>query len=727
MIELLQKCTAQGFKVFACNLDKTPATNNGFYDATDDEVLLKRQFYKEDLCVGFPTGQINKIAVIDIDVGKDGDIRSRDEILEELREQYGPIPDTFSVVTPSGGLHLYYKLQPEDKLPSVRRFFHPSLSVDIRGEGGYVIFADFDRYMPLDQDDITDLHERCAEIPRHIVEFRKKQTVPEQTSEQSSIILPEQEIREIRSALAVLDADDRDLWVQVGLALKATGAGNLAKGLWIEWAMKSDKYNAADDDKRWKTFKPTGDINLGSIFHKAKQIGWVSTYVTDTPVKAETVIISDVESHSKKIAKQYEKKKFPLDLLSPPGYVGALADYISSQAVKDQPILNVAAALAFAGTIMGRKFQTESGVRTNIYIIGIGESGCGKENARNCIKRIVAQCPTPGMEAICSVEALASDTAIYNALYQTPSQLFLLDEVGRMLQTTGSAKSNPYMFGIPTVLLTAYSASDSFMAGKSYADVKKNIRINNPNLCIYATTTHDQFYDSLTKDNLSDGLISRLLTFESECARPPTNRVRRFAPPADLLKDTNSLYNRPVNICPEGNLSNTTSSSIVNPRVVPMSSDALSMIEGFNDHIENLRGALEKQNRIESIYNRARLTAEKIALILAVGDAVHEETPVIRAEHAAYSIRLTQFLFDNLHFAAENHIASSDHEQNVQKILKMIRQKGTISVSDLTRRTQHLQMRTRKDVIESLKESKYIDEVRRELPDGTFERLYQAL
>lgn len=272
---LVEKYVNQGFKIFPCNSDKTPCTVHGFKNAHDNKEILYKQFYKSDMLIGLPTGNVNNCIVIDIDI-KDG--RSVDELKEELK-QYGELPETLEVETMSGGRHLYYKCD-STQLSSHSKFFDTSLPVDIRGNNGYVIGANYKNYFPLDIDDedFEDLKSLMAELPDWIENYKKS------TSDYQDIplenFLPESEIREIRSALSYISSDDRDMWVNVGMALKNTGAPQ-AKGLWTEWSMKSDKFDPIDQEKKWKTFKPN-DITIASIFHIAKQNGWFSTYEEST-------------------------------------------------------------------------------------------------------------------------------------------------------------------------------------------------------------------------------------------------------------------------------------------------------------------------------------------------------------------------------------------------------------------------------------------------------------
>ncbi|MCP4137541.1 MAG: hypothetical protein GY754_41625, partial [bacterium] len=69
-----------------------------------------------------------------------------------------------------------------------------------------------------------------------------------------------------------MSSDDRNLWVDIGLALKNTGSP-AAYGLWNEWSQTSEKYDASDMEKRWAGFKPK-KITLGTLFFKAKNLGW---------------------------------------------------------------------------------------------------------------------------------------------------------------------------------------------------------------------------------------------------------------------------------------------------------------------------------------------------------------------------------------------------------------------------------------------------------------------
>ncbi len=80
-------------------------------------------------------------------------------------------------------------------------------------------------------------------------------------------------LADLRSALAHLRSDDRDLWVSIGHALKTLGEAG--RGLWFEWSQASDKYDPIDAARKWDSFKPT-HTGFQVVFAEAQRQGWVN-------------------------------------------------------------------------------------------------------------------------------------------------------------------------------------------------------------------------------------------------------------------------------------------------------------------------------------------------------------------------------------------------------------------------------------------------------------------
>lgn len=106
---------------------KHPRTENGVKNATSDLTVITNAWANKWTGVGVATGA--GILVVDIDPKNGGDID-----WQKLIDQHGE-PDTFSVNTPSGGIHYYFTSTQE--LPNTASKIGPG--IDTRGRNGYVI------------------------------------------------------------------------------------------------------------------------------------------------------------------------------------------------------------------------------------------------------------------------------------------------------------------------------------------------------------------------------------------------------------------------------------------------------------------------------------------------------------------------------------------------------------------------------------------------------------
>lgn len=80
------------------------------------------------------------------------------------------------------------------------------------------------------------------------------------------------EIERIRHALSYIPPDGREIWGEIGMALKAH-LGESGRPFWDEWSASSAKFDERDSDKVWRSFRRDG-IGIGTLFHHARQHGW---------------------------------------------------------------------------------------------------------------------------------------------------------------------------------------------------------------------------------------------------------------------------------------------------------------------------------------------------------------------------------------------------------------------------------------------------------------------
>jgi hypothetical protein len=76
----------------------------------------------------------------------------------------------------------------------------------------------------------------------------------------------------IRDALFAVNADDRETWLRMGMAIKHE-LGEGGRALWDEWSSTSEKFDQRDQERTWSSFKRNG-VSAGTIFHDARQAGW---------------------------------------------------------------------------------------------------------------------------------------------------------------------------------------------------------------------------------------------------------------------------------------------------------------------------------------------------------------------------------------------------------------------------------------------------------------------
>lgn len=135
MLEEALKYAAIGWAIHPVNKSKRPLTVHGSLDATCDIAIIQEWYtQKKGAGIALATGDRSKIAVIDLDYGKEEYI----PFIEEFIKMFGVRRAAIQSSTGSGGTHLFFKI-PEGKTVSNAVAFKGFKGVDIRGTGGYVV------------------------------------------------------------------------------------------------------------------------------------------------------------------------------------------------------------------------------------------------------------------------------------------------------------------------------------------------------------------------------------------------------------------------------------------------------------------------------------------------------------------------------------------------------------------------------------------------------------
>lgn len=126
LLEAALRYASQGYHVFPClPKSKAPATSDGFKSATIDPQVIENWWrMNPNYNVAIATGEKSNLTVIDIDGPEGHDSATKLEL------------PTFTVLTPTGGAHIYYQYE-----AGIRNRVKFAPGLDIRTEGGYVVAA----------------------------------------------------------------------------------------------------------------------------------------------------------------------------------------------------------------------------------------------------------------------------------------------------------------------------------------------------------------------------------------------------------------------------------------------------------------------------------------------------------------------------------------------------------------------------------------------------------
>ena len=477
----------------------------------------------------------------------------------------------------------------------------------------------------------------------------------------------------IRAALAWLpNAElDYDSWMRTGMAMKGA-LGEAGADVFAGWSAQAAKDVPAITAKAWASFKPDR-IGAGTIYHLAMERGWQP----DSDLRLDGSLACDGAHPAAGLLSRLIRQDGPMDQhqdnlpvsVPPPpplsqldGALAMMIEHILASAIRPQPWLAVGASLTALGTLMGRKVRTDSDLRSNLYVIGLAESGGGKDHARKAIKEMFSQA---GFASHLGGERIASGAGLISALTRQPASLFQIDEFGRFMANVVDKHRAPKHLSEIWDLFTelATSAATTFM-GAEYADQKERPRqdIIQPCACVHGVTAPGPFWESLSTGSLQDGSLARFLVFRSEDDIPDRNRTPRSLRdvPQPLLDALKAIAN--AGGSNRGNLAQTGSATIVPaPILVKMDPSALAVFDDLDlEMTARQRAAVGTEQG--AVLARVWENTAKVALIKAV--SADPYAPVIREPDALWARALVGHCIGTLLLQSERHLADKGASKN---------------------------------------------------------------
>lgn len=692
--------TADGCSCRKSNCDrvgKHPRISQGRNGATTDEATIRTWWgVWPNANIGIATGHESGLIVLDVDDGGDESLRGRE------------LPDSVESITGSGGRHIIY-LRPDspDRFRTRVKFLD---GLDSRADGGYIVappslHASGNRY---EWEGSSDPMEGVAVMPSPDWFSEAIRSDPLDTSLGSAPEWnPDGELPEnIFDMLSTIPAEDYEAWRDVGMAIHYTDP---ADGLevWDWWSSTAPNYSADAVRTEWRNFSRRGHqvanpLTISSVRRMAEEHGWIDPDIEHGAEIAGRLLESHQRSVADELRQAREKKTAPTDVENPKlvpehGLIRDIVDLILRQSVRPQPELAVMAATAFVGALAGRKYQTETGLRTNLYLVGLAESGAGKDQARKTISKLANYADVMGY---LGGDRIASGPGAITALYKNPSLLFMLDEFGLMLQAMTGQRSDPHKRELMAALMTLYSTAGGVYRGTEYADQKERPRtdIVHPNACIYGTSTHSQFYAALTSSQGVDGTLSRMIIAPSHDHRPPRQRPD-LSPPSQSILDRVSALGE---FYPGGNLGGKMGPDVDPGAItVRMDSAVYDAWEALDDDMDEYMD----DSASRSVYSRVAENAAKLALAHAI--SVDHVSPRIGPESFEWGREIALWAANVMMREVARHVADNEQEAAYKKVANVIRDAGEEGISrrQLLRSVKTLKKRELEELVSTMCES----------------------
>jgi len=576
------------------------------------------------------------------------------DTIDQIEAQHGPLVSDVLAFTQGGGEHRVFSLSSEAGLPGKL-----GNGIDIK-RNGYIVVEPthgvLGDYAWEASSDPLD-----GAVPSPLPDWmRGLSQAREPIAAEPVRFATREQIEELRSALSVLDSDDRDTWVRFLHALKPLGQDGW--DLWDEWSRKSAKYDPVDSMRKWHSAKPAGAINYETIFFAAQAAGWVNPLAGGLPAPQPVASVRMAKPVTPVPAAQTQL----------PGVLGAVQDWINATSRKPQPLFATQAALAFGATILGRRYVTTRRNWPSLFFLNIGKSASGKEHAKWAIEQLIDACEL-GTRLV-GPDGYTSDSGVLSALYSRPSHVTIIDEFGKVLEGAAS-RQNARVQGAFKTMMEAFGRADGVLRPLGYSTALMTQRdiealearvVRNPALTLLGMTTPETFYSAITSTAVRDGFLNRLLIVESDIGRQVGQNAPRLNVPVEITEWAARVREYDGLDDPDLNAGMTPSA-----RVIDFDAQASALFGAFDAECIRRMDELDETGMAE-MFGRSNEIAMRIALVLCMS----EEAGVIRASHARVAIDYVRSNALRTIERLQVHLADSQVEAARNQVLEIIRQSG---------------------------------------------------
>lgn len=343
-----------------------------------------------------------------------------------------------------------------------------------------------------------------------------------------------------------------------------------------------------------------------------------------------------------------------------PGFVGGIVDYTLSTAPYPEPSLAFCGALSLQALLAGRKVRDEADNRTTLYLLGLANSGAGKDYPRKVNQRILLHVGLLD----CIGDSFASGEGIEDCLFTNPSMLFQTDEIDGLMTKINLAGDGRHET-IMNVLLKMYTSANALYPMRVKAGIKGGM-IDQPCLCIFGTAIPRHYYEALSMKMLTNGFFARTLVLES--GRRGRGQDSNVSDIPQRILDIAQWWAdfRPGK---KGNLDRWHPV----PRVIRQESTAVSILGQFRAHADDRYSEAEDRDDPVGMAIWARADEKARRLSLTYACSANHEHPLIDEAAARWACDFVDYQTRRMLFMAAQHVSENEFDARCKVLVSTLR------------------------------------------------------
>ena len=391
---------------------------------------------------------------------------------------------------------------------------------------------------------------------------------------------------------------------------------------------------------------------------------------------------------------------FPERLYAIPGIIGdVMATTLKYASIPNRP-LALAGALTLMSFLAARKIKSPSGLRPNIYILALAQSGCGKERPRDINQLIIENL---GLDRGL-LDDIASGEGLEDAMLDTPALFWQCDEFYATLHQM-SLDANDTKNTVMKYLLKLYTNSHKNLRARSKVGRTQAV-IGTPHLTLLATTTPHGFFEHLTERFLVDGMYARLNILVAE---PPARGKLTDEPVISTALMEKCKKWKDFQPPGTGNID---TGVLAVPYTEAGRKAAEEMRNAQNDEYDALLAAGEDAEWKYSVWNRACEIGLRYALLYAASVANSPEQTTIDEKAVEWGRAFSWWEIRNKIRMTERRYFRTNFEANVEFVMNVMQRwhqangEKPMSGWQFNRKMKHLEPRMLTQVVESLDRQK---------------------